>query len=277
MVQTLPLRIFESKLVTLAPYWQAKNRRNSFWRLYFNHTPGATIRSQGMVYSLYPQRLFLVPAGVAFDCTVEPQNGVYPLHFYIHFDIAGFCGLRLREAFNALQPLPSQPRLEETAREICGILKPVDPMEGVEIDLSLSFKLQYLLLGVLALAWDSLAPEKQKHGEFFSERYEAIAPALLFIEEHMELPMNNDELASYCCLSRHHFIRCFKAATSHSPQQYILERRIALASQQLLFSDAPIEKIAADCGFANRFYFTRMFTKTMEIPPAAFRRDGFRM
>ena len=45
-----------------------------------------------------------------------------------------------------------------------------------------------------------------------------------------------------------------------------------LAAQALLFTADSIETIAATSGFANRFYFSRVFTRQMGISPAAYRR-----
>jgi len=36
----------------------------------------------------------------------------------------------------------------------------------------------------------------------------------------------------------------------------------------------PLKKIAEDSGFKNRFYFSRMFTRIMGTPPAAYRKVG---
>jgi AraC-like DNA-binding protein len=57
---------------------------------------------------------------------------------------------------------------------------------------------------------------------------------------------------------------------------YLLEWRIALAAQRLLSSHDSIETIAAELGFGNRFYFSRMFKAQVGLSPAAFRRDGTR-
>lgn len=69
-----------------------------------------------------------------------------------------------------------------------------------------------------------------------------------------------------------HFGRVFRAYLGHTPAQYVLERRIAAATQELAFTGASLEQIAERLGFANRFHLTRMFTRRMGVPPAAYRR-----
>ena len=64
----------------------------------------------------------------------------------------------------------------------------------------------------------------------------------------------------------------FRERVGCTPAQYVLERRIAAAAQDLLFTNDSIEQIADRLGFANRYHLTRMFTRRVGIPPAAYRR-----
>jgi len=49
---------------------------------------------------------------------------------------------------------------------------------------------------------------------------------------------------------------------------------VEAAAQRLLLTNDPIEGIAEACGFANRFYFSRVFARRMGAAPAAYRRAG---
>ncbi|BCM88323.1 HTH-type transcriptional activator RhaS [Abditibacteriota bacterium] len=271
MSDSISLRLFRAHSQRLDDTWYGQNRRNSFWRLYFNDSDGASVSSGGILYPVAARRLFLLPAGVRFDFAVEPTNGDFPQHFYVHFDVPGLAGFRLREAFDTPLSLPGNPRLEERAEELRKLNIP-----RLNFELSSDLLVQSLVLEALGVAWTMLPSEKRSHGAIFSTEHQAITPALRYIEAHLSEPLRNEELAKLCHLSRDHFIRRFRAATRYAPQQYVLERRIALAAQKLIFSDDSIEKISTECGFANRFYFSRMFSRLMESPPAAFRRDGLR-
>lgn len=59
-----------------------------------------------------------------------------------------------------------------------------------------------------------------------------------------------------------------------TPARYVVERRIAAATQELVFTQDSIERVAARLGFANRYHLTRVFTRRMGIPPAAYRRKA---
>ena len=53
---------------------------------------------------------------------------------------------------------------------------------------------------------------------------------------------------------------------------YALQRRLSLAARKLLYGQASIDTIAQEHGFANRFHFTRAFTREIGITPAAYRK-----
>ncbi|MCQ6557783.1 AraC family transcriptional regulator [Paenibacillus mendelii] len=79
-------------------------------------------------------------------------------------------------------------------------------------------------------------------------------------------------LADEAGLSPVQFSRKFSAAAGVLPSEYISGLRIQRACDRLQNSDASIEDIAADCGLSNRYYFTRLFTRQMGIPPAKYRK-----
>lgn len=96
--------------------------------------------------------------------------------------------------------------------------------------------------------------------------------ALSWINENLSQPIGNPDLAERCGMSQDHFIRTFAKFIGQTPAQYVIERRIAAASERLLFSDDSIEQIATATGFANRFHFSRTFARQMNTSPAAYRK-----
>ena len=86
---------------------------------------------------------------------------------------------------------------------------------------------------------------------------------------HRNLPVR--ELASEVHLSRWHFIRLFKAETSFSPKQYVLNLKMEQAEQLLNESFLSVKEIAASLGFENRSQFSREFKKFRGCAPKAFR------
>jgi len=83
-----------------------------------------------------------------------------------------------------------------------------------------------------------------------------------------------DALAAMAGCSRAQFCRRFRAALGCSPGRYILRLRLEAAREQLLSTARPIAEIATDCGFSDRFHFSRAFARHLGSPPATLRRSG---
>ena len=78
--------------------------------------------------------------------------------------------------------------------------------------------------------------------------------------------------ASSLGLSYSLFRRLFLAETGHAPLAYQLEVRVSQARVLLEQTDLSVSEIAQQTGFANVFYFSKMFSKRTGQTPSACRR-----
>jgi AraC family transcriptional regulator len=92
------------------------------------------------------------------------------------------------------------------------------------------------------------------------------------IEDNLKGGVRISELAASARLSKSHFSRAFKTHFGRSPQQYILERRVARAQRLMLVSDSRLCEIAIACGFSDQAHLSRMFRRTVGDSPNAWRR-----
>ena len=243
--------------------WTFASVQDSFWRLYLNHDAGASLELREGVYPLEPGQLYLVPAGVYFDCVCHGDVR----HFYIHFDLAGLTPLALRSLFTAPLPVPTTP----------AFLARIAAMESTfqqsgSFSLATQCRLKALVYEVFAAYLDNLPPDTVERCWQHIAAHAAIVPALDFIADNLGNSLSNDRLARLCHLQEDYFIRRFRELTGASPQRYVTAQRVTAAAQQLLFGTESIEAIAAGTGFPNRNYFTRVFTRQTGTSPAAYRK-----
>jgi AraC-like DNA-binding protein len=241
-------QIHECGVLGLDPSWNFKGVRSPFWRLYYDQAPGAWIESQGVRHALAPDRVVLVPDGVAFDCGSKPGAE----HLWVHFSLY----LSLTTATAGVIEVPATRTMRSIARELHRMITRRDPNRA-----------SHYCAGLLHLVFAEVGPEG----------FEAI-PARLrklfgWIEHSLSGEITNEHLAAQAGLSVEAFIRWFKAGTGRTPAVFVSERRIREACRRLTFSDESIEQIAEAVGFANRHHFSRVFKQYAGCGPARFRRD----
>ncbi len=80
------------------------------------------------------------------------------------------------------------------------------------------------------------------------------------------------EMSEFCGMSEVNFRRLFKRRFGISPKDYITRSKIAIASEKLCSTDAPVAKIAGELGFYDPFHFSRRFRISTGMPPSEFRK-----
>ncbi len=94
-----------------------------------------------------------------------------------------------------------------------------------------------------------------------------IGAALRAVHNKPFHPWRLEELADICHLSRSRFAARFRAAVGHSPMDYVLRWRMALAQRMLIQSDAAIAVIAARFGYSSESAFIYTFRKVTGVTP----------
>jgi transcriptional regulator GlxA family with amidase domain len=56
-----------------------------------------------------------------------------------------------------------------------------------------------------------------------------------------------------------------------SPHQYLLELRIVRARSLLAETELPVKEIAAQTGFGDELYFSRLFRQKLNLTPSQWR------
>lgn len=94
-----------------------------------------------------------------------------------------------------------------------------------------------------------------------------------FIDAHLTECIRVSDLSALARSSPSYFSAAFKRTFGASPHAYLMKRRITMAVEQMLGSDAPLSEIAMNCGFADQAHFSRQFRRTMGSTPSNWRRE----
>lgn len=89
---------------------------------------------------------------------------------------------------------------------------------------------------------------------------------------HLADRISLDELAAVAHLSKHHFIREFKAATGLPPYAYLTDLRLTEGAR-LLRTTRTIDSIARACGYRSASQFAKSFARAHGVSPSTYRRS----
>lgn len=101
-----------------------------------------------------------------------------------------------------------------------------------------------------------------------------VTEAIRYIHDHYGESITAEELAGMYSCSASYLARLFKNQIGIGPIEYLIHVRIHKAKQLLLKSEARIQEIASSIGYADVYYFSRLFKKHTGCSPLQFREDN---
>jgi AraC family transcriptional regulator len=93
-----------------------------------------------------------------------------------------------------------------------------------------------------------------------------------YIDRHIAGPVLVADLCALIQRSEAHFSRSFKRTFGESPHSFVVRRRVELAAQCMLATDASLSDIALGCGFTDQAHLCKHFRLAVGQTPAAWRR-----
>ncbi len=113
-------------------------------------------------------------------------------------------------------------------------------------------------------AWDTALPVK----------HDAVDFAIQYIHANYCSDITLDELANAACVNKAHLSRRFNARLGTSPLRYLRQFRTEIAKRLLLTTDLPVHEVAAQAGFADPLYFSRVIKSATGRSPSGFRKES---
>jgi AraC family transcriptional regulator len=94
-----------------------------------------------------------------------------------------------------------------------------------------------------------------------------------YIDRHITGPVLVADLCALFQRSEAHFSRSFKRTFGESPHAFLVRRRVELAAQYMLTTNANLSEIALRCGFTDQAHLSKHFRQAEGQSPAAWRRE----
>ncbi|HEY3377284.1 MAG TPA: AraC family transcriptional regulator [Armatimonadota bacterium] len=229
--------------------WQMATHSHAHWEfIYFLHgcgrveLPHAKLHPQQYYLMVYPPGL---PHAEVAD-PIEPEETVF-----ISIDVEGIpphgAHLLLPDQYGEMRWI-AEHLLAETMR------RGISPLAE-------TYTRTFLCL--VERAWEDSVPVAHDLADL----------AVQFLHAHYAEHLTLATLAQEARVSESHLVHRFRARVGMSPMRYLLALRMDAAQGLLLTTDLPVQDIAAQVGFPDPFYFTRLFKRHTGHAPSAFRQQ----
>lgn len=98
--------------------------------------------------------------------------------------------------------------------------------------------------------------------------------AIEYIHSHIREEIAIDKLAQLEQMSATAFRVAFKQHTGSAPIDYVISQKISAACRLLSQTDHSISEVAAEVGYHDQYYFSRIFKKKTGISPLRYRKNA---
>ncbi|KAA8786486.1 iron complex transport system substrate-binding protein [Paenibacillus sp. 4624] len=125
----------------------------------------------------------------------------------------------------------------------------------------------------LPLVYEVLSQKLQTLVNTESTKPNIVTEAIQYIQAHYRESITAEKLAGRYHCSTSYLSRLFRNQIGLGPIEYLIHERVHRAKQLLLNSDARIQDVASKVGYADVYYFSRLFKKHTGRSPLQFRAE----
>lgn len=231
------------------------------YKIHFIHSGQGIVRAEGKTYALTAGQAFLAyPDRVIFYQADEANPWTYSW--------IGFCGDQVADILGRTRLSPDRPVFPMDTRLMPQLYELLN--EAEENAATRDLRLQALLNEFFTVMVE-LAPvsEADAAGAHAKDTY--IHRCLDFLHSHYSEDISVGQLASIVGLDRKYLSAIFKQALGVPPQRYLLHYRMERACALLKKGKFTIGEVARSVGYQDALLFSKMFKKTVGVPPSEYR------
>lgn len=228
--------------------WAYEHVFSPFSRVYFARHDNLFVESEGEQYQIPENGFLLIPAQLHFNC----HAGQRQEHMWIHFDLDP----PYLHEFSRPVRIEGNATTHANARLVWDT---VENSSSLHVCVHRIKALLHLLLGEMDLGRESTLPVQ-------------LHRALRLMNHSVAEIRTVSDLARLAGYSPEHLAYLFRRHTQSSPSDFLRQCRTREVARRLAYTDATIEQIADELGFANRHHLSRLFKRMMNESPATFRR-----
>lgn len=133
-------------------------------------------------------------------------------------------------------------------------------------DMKINEELSKLLTVLMEYSWN---PERAKITNTTGLN---IANVRVYIDQNYTEKISLEAVAKHFNVNKSYLLRLFKENTGFTVNNYILQKRILMAKNELRFTNKKLDVIAEDCGLEEANYFIRVFKKIEGLTPGEYRK-----
>lgn len=113
-------------------------------------------------------------------------------------------------------------------------------------------------------------------GTSYDKQNQYLTRCIHFMNEHLDQELSLDRLAKELNISPSYLSNIFRKYTEKSPVHFFIQLKMNQACKYLELTDLKIYEIAKKVGYADPYYFSRIFKRTIGSSPRSYRDHHFK-
>jgi len=106
-----------------------------------------------------------------------------------------------------------------------------------------------------------------------TSRFHSLAATFAYLTENLHTTLTLAQMAAHAGLSESQFSHLFKQQAGHSPLAYFNQLKMQHACTLLAITQMSVRQVAHELGYADAYYFSRLFKQHIGVAPRQFRSE----